>query len=176
MNNLIPLENIENKILLIRGQKVMLDRDLSSFYGVETRVLLQAVKRNNKRFPKDFVFQLIKMEAESMVSQNVIPSRRSMGGRMPYVFTEQGVAMLSSVLKSEKAIEINVLIMRAFVNIRKLVYSYKDLADKIRKIEKEQNKNFTEIFKILDVLMSDDPSTSSGQGKNNKIKEIGFKC
>ena len=213
MPNVIPLEKIENKILLIRGQKVMLDRDLAYFYGVETRILNQAVKRNIKRFPEDFMFQLTKMEAEflkmegiisnslrsqivtlknkssknlSNLKSQIVTSREkndeysqnlksqiatsSWGGRrkLPFVFTEQGVAMLSSVLKSKKAVETNILIMRTFVKIRKLVYSYKDLADKIMKIEKEGNKKFTEIFRILDILMKED--------KNKKVKEIGFKC
>jgi hypothetical protein len=178
MSNLISLEKIENKILLIRGQKVMMDKDLAEFYSVEARVLNQAVKRNIKRFPEDFMFQLTQYETEFLEREGVFDEySRSQNatlkkqGRnikyLPYVFTEQGVAMLSSVLKSEKAIEVNVLIMRAFVKIRKLVYSYKELADKIMKIEKEQNKKFTEIFRILDVLMNDD--------KNDNIKEIGFK-
>jgi hypothetical protein len=166
MANLMPLEKIENKIYLIRSQKVMLDRDLAELYAVKTGALIQAVKRNKERFPNDFMFQLIKMEAESMVSQNVIPSKRSLGGRMPYVFTEQGVAMLSTVLKSKKAIEVNITIMRAFVKIRNLIYSYKDLADKIAKMEKTYDKKIGEIFKILDFLADDK--------KSNK-KEIGFK-
>ena len=135
MTDIILSEKIENRILLIRNEKVMLDRDLALFYGVETRALIQAVKRNRERFPDDFMFRLLPMEAESLVSQNVIPSKRSIGGRMPYVFTEQGVAMISSILKSKKAININVIIMRTFVKVRKLVYSYKDLADKIRRME-----------------------------------------
>jgi len=132
MSDIIPLERIENKILLMRGLKVMLDRDLAELYGVETRAIIQAVKRNKMRFPDDFMFQLTRMEAEYLVSQDVIPLRSqfatsnneiandkektanfksqfatsSWGGRrkLPYVFTEQGVAMLSSVLKSERAI------------------------------------------------------------------------
>ena len=162
MSDLIPAERIENKILLIRGMKVMLDRDLAELYKVETGALIQAVKRNKKRFPDDFMFQLIKMEAESLVSQNVIPSKRSFGGRMPYVFTEQGVAMLSSVLKSERAIEMNIIIMRAFVKIRNLIYSYKDLAEKVEKMDKKIGK----IFEILGQM---------NNMENNKKEEIGFK-
>ncbi len=162
MSDLIPVEKIENKILLMRGIKVMLDRDLAKLYGVETGALIQAVKRNKRRFPGDFMFQLIKMEAESLVSQNVIPSKRSFGGRMPYVFTEQGVAMLSSVLKSERAIEMNIIIMRAFVKIRNLIYSYKDLAEKVEKMDKKIGK----IFEILGQLTCPE---------NNKKEEIGFK-
>ena len=166
MSAIIPIEKIENKILLIRGEKVMLDRDLAELYGVKTGVLIQAVKRNKKRFPGDFMFQLIRMEAESLVSQNVIPSKRSFGGRMPYVFTEQGVAMLSSVLKSERAIEMNIVIMRAFVKIRNLIYSYKDLAQKIEKIERVHNKQISKIFEILNKLT---------KTENEERPEIGFK-
>ena len=176
MVNIIPVEKIENKILLIRGQKVILDRNLAEFYGVETRILNQAVKRNIERFPKDFMFQLLPMETESLVSQNVIPLRSQnvilkKGNKrglhvkfLPYVFTEQGVAMLSSVLKSKKAIEINILIMRAFVQVRKLVYSYKDLADKIRKMEMKYNGKIADIYRVLDLFNKDE--------KNKK--EIGF--
>ncbi|MCK5509985.1 ORF6N domain-containing protein [Candidatus Parcubacteria bacterium] len=176
----MPLEKIENKILLIRGQKVMLDRDLAMLYGVTTKRLNEQVKRNIERFPSDFMFRLTKMETEFLEKEGIFDdSLRSQFATLkkgrgkhikyfPYVFTEQGVAMLSSVLKSKKAVETNILIMRTFVKIRKLVYSYKDLADKIMKIEKEGNKKFTEIFRILDILMKED--------KNKKVKEIGFKC
>ncbi|MBU4511625.1 ORF6N domain-containing protein, partial [Patescibacteria group bacterium] len=174
MSNIIPVEKIENKILLIRGLKVMLDRDLAELYGVETKVLNQAIKRNKKRFPDDFMFQLTRMETEYLVSQNVIPLRSQIvtlkaekaknkgkttnlrsqivtsrwgGSRyLPYVFTEQGVAMLSSVLKSERAIEMNIIIMRAFVKIRNLIYSYKDLAEKVEKMERTYNKQIGKIF------------------------------
>ncbi|MFH1583006.1 MAG: ORF6N domain-containing protein [Candidatus Falkowbacteria bacterium] len=168
--NLIPLEKIENKVILIRGQKVMLDRDLAELYGVETKVLNQGVKRNRERFPDDFMFQLTRMEAEYLVAGDVVPLRSQFvtsnrGGRryLPYVFTEQGVAMLSSVLKSKRAIQTNILIMRAFVKIRNLVYSYKDLAEKIEKIERTYNKEITKIFKILDYL------TKENTGEKNEI-------
>ena len=176
MTDIIPTDRIENKILFIRGQKVILDRNLAEFYGVETRVFNQAVKRNKERFPKDFMFQLLPMETESLVSQNVISSEKnvenkektknlksqsvisSWGGRrkLPYVFTEQGVAMLSSVLKSKRAIEINILIMRAFVQVRKLVYSYKDLADKIKKMEMKYNGKIADIYRVLDLFNKDE--------------------
>jgi hypothetical protein len=105
-------ESIINKILVVRNQKVILDKDLAVLYNVETRALKQAVKRNIKRFPSDFMFIFSKKEIEKMVSQNVIPSKSYFGGAAPFAFTEQGVAMLSSVLKSERAIEVNILIMR----------------------------------------------------------------
>src|SRR6266568_580936 len=107
---------IERRIYLIPGNKVMLDRDLAELYGVKPIALRQQVKRNRRRFPADFMFRLTMREANILVSQNVIPSRRSLGGSLPYVFTQEGVAMLSSVLKSDRAVRVNVAIMRAFVH------------------------------------------------------------
>jgi len=169
-NNIAPQEIIESKILLIRGQKVMLDRDLAVLYGVETKVLNQAVRRNIKRFPEDFMFRLAKEEFEILRSQFVTSS---WGGQRyaPYAFTEQGVAMLSSVLNSKKAIEVNVIIMRTFVNIRKFVSSYEGLAMKIAEIEKKYDKKIGKIFTVLDYLIK-----GSEEEKNNKKQEIGFKC
>src|ERR1039457_5775676 len=115
---LVPIAAIEKRIYVIRGQKVMLDRDLAELYGVRTMALNQQVKRNANRFPTDFAFRLSKPEAESLISQNVISTRRSFSRVLPSAFTEQGVAMLSSVLKSERAAQVNVLIMRAFVHAR----------------------------------------------------------
>ena len=175
----------------------MLDRDLAELYGVETRILNQAVRRNKKRFPDDFMFQLTRMEAEYLLSQNMITSRSqfvtlnaekaknkgkkanlksqivisSWGGtrKLPYVFTEQGVAMLSSVLKSERAIEMNIIIMRAFVKIRNLIYSYKDLAEKMEKMERVHNKHSQQIGKIFEIL---DKLTKT---EDEERQEIGFK-
>ncbi len=137
MDALIPVEVIEGKILLIRGQKVMMGTHLAELYGVETRVLNQAVKRNINRFPNDFMFQLNDFEADQLVSQNVIPHRKYFGGSLPYVFTEQGVAMLSSVLNSKRAIQVNIAIMRAFVKLRSccppikhLLISWRSLKEK----------------------------------------------
>jgi hypothetical protein len=126
VTNILPRERIERSILLIRGHKVLLDADLAELYGVETRALLQAVSRNQKRFPKDFMFQMSKEEYELLRSQIVI-SKKGRGGRryLPYVFTEQGVAMLSSVLRSERAVQVNIEIMRAFVRLRELVATHK---------------------------------------------------
>ena len=138
MTNILPSERIERSILLIRGHKVMLDADLAELYGVETRALLQAVSRNQKRFPEDFMFQMSKDEYELLRSQIVI-SKKGRGGRryLPYVFTEQGVAMLSSVLRSERAVQVNIEIMRAFVRLRELVATHKDLARKLETLEKD---------------------------------------
>ena len=145
----------------------MLDRDLAVLYGVETKALNQAVKRNMDRFPGDFMFQLSKIEFDNLRSQFVTSS---WGGRRysPFMFTEQGVAMLSSVLPSKKAIEVNITIMRTFVKIRRMSQSYKDLARKIAEIEKKYNKKIIRIFEVLDYLVDDK--------KVNSKKEIGFKC
>ncbi len=131
---------IRNKIYTIRGLKVMLDSDLANLYQVTARALRQQVKRNPDRFPNDFIFQLTKAEAENMVSQNVTPSMKYFGGSLPYAFTEQGVAMLSSVLKSKIAAEINIRIMRTFVELRKAIArnpDYEQLKEKVRRIESQ---------------------------------------
>ena len=153
---------LENKIFLFRGEKVMLDMDLAKLYGVETKVLNQAVKRNIERFPKDFMFQLTKEEAEFSRSQIVTLKQGKNIKYYPYVFTEQGVAMLSSVLRSKRAIQVNVAIMRTFVKLRKILSSHKELEFKLsqfdRKVEK-QDKDIRVIFEILRRLMSE-PETS----------------
>ena len=166
--NIISQEVIESKILLIRGKKVMLDRDLANLYGVATGRLNEQVRRNIKRFPDDFIFQLSKEEFNILISQI---ATSSWGGtrKLPFVFTEQGVAMLSSVLNSEKAIEANIAIMRVFVNIRKFVSTYKGLAIKIAALEKKHDKKIGKIFKVLDYLIK-----GNEEEKKNK-REIGFK-
>jgi hypothetical protein len=128
---LVSLEIIEKKIFLIRGQKVMLSMHLADLYNVETRALIQASKRNKDRFPSDFLFRLNEKEADGLVSQNVIPHRKYFGGFLPYAFTEQGVAMLSSVLKSKRAVQVNIAIMRAFVKLRELLSTHKALSRKL---------------------------------------------
>jgi hypothetical protein len=132
-------EAIISKIYLIRGKKVMLDRDLAELYGVETRVLNQAVRRNEKRFPEDFMFQLDQGELKSLISQNVTSS---WGGirKLPLAFTEQGVAMLSSVLNSETAIEVNIQIIRIFTRMRELLLTHKDILIKLEQMEKKMIK------------------------------------
>src|SRR6266852_4356363 len=140
---LIPAERIERAILLIRGHKVMLDRDLAELYGVPTGVLNQAVKRNLKRFPKDFMFHLVWEEAEQVLrSQSVILKRGQHRKFRPYAFTEQGVAMLSSILRSDRAIEVNIAIMRAFVRLREILASHKDLARKLEEMERRYDSQF----------------------------------
>lgn len=154
---LIPAIQIERHILLIRGQKVMLDADLAELYGVTTGVLNQAVERNAERFPTDFAFRLSRQEADNLKSQIVISS--SWGGRrsLPYAFTEQGVAMLSSVLRSERAVQVNVEIMRAFVRLRQLLSTDADLARKLDELEARFDEQFRIVFDAIRELMDDEP-------------------
>ncbi|MBU1147814.1 MAG: ORF6N domain-containing protein [Candidatus Omnitrophica bacterium] len=170
MKGLIPQERIEQRIFVIRGQKVMLDRDLAYLYKVKPIALRQQAKRNKARFPKDFMFQLIKEEAELLVSQNVIPSRRSLGGYLPYAFTEQGVAMLSSVLNSERAVQVNIAIMRAFVKIRQFLSTHKELARKLEELEKKTAKHDTEIQAIFNAIKQ-----LMAPPKQKRKPQIGFR-
>lgn len=150
----IPPERIERRILLIRRQKVMLDADLADLYGVATRVLNQAVRRNRARFPRDFMFRLSKEEFGILRSQFVTSSR--WGGRRynPLAFTEQGVAMLSSVLRSERAVQVNIAIMRAFVKLREMLASHRDLARKLEEMEKRYDAQFKVVFDAIAELMT----------------------
>src|ERR1043166_324829 len=152
---LVPRERIEQTILLIRGHNVMLDSDLAQLYGVTVGRLNEAVKRNEDRFPSDFMFQLTKAEFENLKSQIAISSAK-WGGRRhaPYVFTEQGVAMLSSVLRSERAIEVNIAIMRTFVRLRRLMDTNRDLARKIEALEKKYDEQFADVFAVIKELVA----------------------
>ncbi|KAF0144572.1 MAG: hypothetical protein FD156_1747 [Nitrospirae bacterium] len=154
MKTLIPVEMIEKKILMIRGEKVMLDADLSELYGVETKMLVRAVKRNANRFPADFMFQLDKAEFENLRFQFGTSSH--WGGRryLPYAFTEQGVAMLSSVLNSERAVKVNIEIMRAFVKLRQMLASNAELARKLNEMEKKYDAQFKIVFDAIRQLMT----------------------
>jgi hypothetical protein len=147
-----PAEIVE-RIFYIRGQKVMLDFDLAEMYGVETRSLKQAVKRNLDRFPKDFMFLLNSNEATKLVSQNVIPSRSFLGGAKPMVFTEQGVSMLSGVLKSKQAVTVHITIMRAFVQMRQLLEGNKELTQKISELERKYDGQFKIVFDAIKTLI-----------------------
>ncbi len=149
---LISVERIEKRIFLIRNQKVMIDRHLAELYEVKTIALRQQVKRNKDRFPDDFMFRLTKKEALILVSQNVIPSKRSLGGHLPYAFTEQGVAMLSSILKSKRAIHVNIAIMRAFVRLRQILSTHKELAYKLNQLEAKIEKHDGEIRAIFEAI------------------------
>ncbi len=151
-NSLLPVENVMSKILVIRNHKVILDRDLAVLYNVETRALKQAVRRNIKRFPKDFMFILSKKEIDEMVSQNVIPSKSYFGGAAPMAFTEQGVAMLSSVLNSERAISVNIIIMRAFVKLRELISTHKKVEERLKELESKLKDHDEQIIQIIQVI------------------------
>ena len=152
----IPDERIIRQIIVLREEKVMLDVHLAELYGVETRALKQAVRRNMDLFPKDFMFVLTEKEVEIVVSQNVIPSKQHLGGSNPFAFTETGVAMLSSVLKSKRAKEMNIAIMRAFVALRKMLLSNTELRLEIEYIKKKvdnHGKNIELVFQYLDELL-----------------------
>jgi len=150
MNELIPMERIESKIYLIRKQKVMLDFDLSDLYGVETKVLNQAVKRNSRRFPEDFMFSLSKQEIQRM--SQIVTSSNIKFHKNVNAFTEQGVAMLSTVLNSQKAMEINILIMRAFVKLRQVLSTNKDLSYLFRELKGKVDRHDAEIGEIIKAI------------------------
>jgi hypothetical protein len=148
MKSLVPIEVIEQKILLINGRKVMLDSDLAALYGVETKMLVRAVKRNSERFPDDFMVQLTKEEFENL-KYHFGTSR--WGGRryLPYTFAENGVAMLSSVLNSPKAIQVNIQIMRTFTKLREMMSSHKELSRKLSELEKKYDGQFQIVFEAI---------------------------
>ncbi|MCX6272973.1 MAG: ORF6N domain-containing protein [Bacteroidetes bacterium] len=172
---MIPEEAVISKIYLIRGKKVILDRDLAELYDVETRILNQAVKRNPRRFPEDFMFQLTSEELENWKSQIVISKRVKMGLRKPpLAFTEQGVAMLSSVLNSDRAIIVNVQIIRVFTKMRELLQTHGEILRKLEEIERkdiEQDKKILLIFEYLKQL----EKTKQQQLDQDNRKQIGFK-
>ncbi len=165
MSTLILVERIEQKILLIRGHKVLLSSNLAELYNVEPKILVQAVKRNMDRFPKDFMFQLNEEEFSNLKSQIVTSS---WGGirKPPYAFTEQGVAMLSSVLRSKRAVKVNIEIMRAFVKLRKLIESHSELANELDALEKKYDGHFKVVFEAIRQLM---------KTEKKKKNPIGFK-
>jgi hypothetical protein len=160
---LITHEKTAQKIFIIRGKKVMLDRDLAFLYGVETKVFNQAVKRNLKRFPEDFMFQLNWKEAQSSRSQNVTLKGKNIK-YLPYAFTEHGILMLSSVLNSDKAIEVNILIMRTFTKLRELMLVHKDLRIKIEELEKKYDSQFRIVFNALRSLIDPPQKTKTPIG------------
>jgi len=152
-NILVPDEVIMNKIYLIRGQKVMLDRDLATLYGVETKRLKEAVRRNIERFPKDFMFEMTKKELEAWRSETTLSEEDKKGLRYtPFCFTEQGVTMLSCVLNSQRAIEVNIRIIRIFTKLREIVLTHKDILLKLEQIEKQVTQNSKEIQIIFSAL------------------------
>jgi hypothetical protein len=157
---------IEKRIFFLRGQKVMLSLHLAELYGVETRVLVQAVKRNAARFPNDFMFQLSRKEFENLKSQIVISSWGGIRRSTPYAFTEQGVAMLSSVLGSKRAIQVNIQIMRTFVRLRELLASHAELSRKLDALEKKYDAQFRVVFDAIRELMAPPEA---------KRRQIGFR-
>ncbi|MGB3342778.1 MAG: ORF6N domain-containing protein [Aequorivita sp.] len=165
----IPDEVIINKIYVIRGQKVMLDRDLAGLYDVETRRLKEQVRRNINRFPEEFMFELTKEELEEWRTQYASSNRDVMGIRIaPFVFTEYGILMLSSVLNSEKAVQMNIQIIKTFVQLRKIANNYEEIMAKIRQMESQTNEQFSEIYKVLQNLLS--------KPEEKPRKEIGYKA
>ncbi len=164
----IPVELIERQILLLRGQKVMLSTHLADLYGVQARALVQAVKRNIERFPDDFMFQLTQDEFKNLKSQFVISSWGGLRRATPYAFTQEGVAMLSSVLNSKRAIHVNIVIMRAFVKLREWMLTHHDLAKKIDDLERKYQRHdvyITEIFTAIRKLL---------EPPKSKTRPIGF--
>lgn len=158
MTQIIPKpENLAKLVNVVRGEKALLDADLADLYGVATKVLNQAVKRNLDRFPADFMFQLTPEEWERMRSQTVTSSRRKLTA-IPYAFTEQGVAMLSSVLRSQRAVEVNIAIMRTFVQLRRLMDSNRDLARRIEAMETRYDEQFSQVFDAIKQLIAEDKS------------------
>ncbi len=158
-NHTITPAEIRNQIHHIRGKAVMLDSDLAHLYQVETRTLNQAVRRNIERFPEDFMFQLTKAEFDNLISQNVTSSSHGGRRKLPLVFTEQGVAMLSSVLRSEVAIKANIGIMRAFVQVRRLGMTIVDIKRKIDKMENKYDHQFKIVFDAIRQLLTPPPAS-----------------
>ena len=144
---------VEKRIIFLRGHRVILDSDLAALYGVKPIRLREQVKRNRERFPGDFMFQLRKEEVKLLVSQNAIPSKKHLGGYLPYVFTQEGVAMLSSVLRSKRAVMVNIAIMRVFVRIRRLMGEHKDLVRRLDELEKKYDAQFKVIFDAIRQLV-----------------------
>ena len=165
-NLIIPAARIERRIFYLRGVKVMLSPDLAELYGVPTKVLNQAVRRNSDRFPDDFMFQLTQAEFDDLKSQIVTSSWGGMRRALPYAFSEQGIAMLSSALRSRKAIQVNIEVMRAFVRLREMAYSNAELSRKLEDLEKKYDKQFKIVFDAIRQLII--PITP-------KRKAIGFR-
>lgn len=180
----MEIQTIQTKIYEVRGQRIMLDYDLAELYEVETKALNQAVKRNIKRFPVDFMFRLNTDEWKILVSQFVTASKETMRSQFvtasqkkrnvlvtPYAFTEQGLAMLSGILNSNKAIHVNIAIMRAFVFIRQYALSHKDLTDQLKELESKYNKQFKDVYEAINYLLNKDKQ-EAGQKER---REIGYR-
>ncbi len=175
MSNIILNEsNIASIIYLIRGKKVMLDRDIADLYGVKATRLREQVKRNLDRFPENFMFQLTENEADFMVSQNAIPSKKHLGGYLPYVFTEHGVLMLANVLRSSRAIKISIRIIEVFVKIREMSLSHENVLLKLEKIEKSITEHDNSILIIFEYLKELEKARQGQLDQENR-KRIGFR-
>lgn len=158
MNEMILIDDVTRRICFVRGLKVIMDKDLAELYEVETRVLNQAVKRNFKRFPDDFMFQLTQTEYDSLISQNVISKKTGRGGvrKLPFAFTEQGIAMLSGVLNSDRAIQVNIQIMRAFVKLRQMVSVSEELRQELSELRELTDQRFQIVFEALDQILQEE--------------------
>ena len=165
---------IASKILIIRNEKVILDFHLAELYKVETRILKQAVRRNIERFPDDFMFELTEKEIEDMVSQNVIPSKKYFGGAFPFAFTENGVAMLSSVLKSNSALEVNIAIMRTFTKLRKLLNTHQDILKKFEQIDSKLSMHDDQFLLIFEYLKQFE-EVKQQQSEQQNRRKIGYR-
>lgn len=176
---IIPIERIEQCIFLLRGEKVMLDRDLAKLYGVTTKALNQAVKRNIERFPDDFMFQLDKPEAERLVTNcdRFRPLKHAAG--TPYAFTEQGIAMLSSVLRSDQAVEVNIAIMRTFVHLRRMMADNSLLRSRIESLEKKydgHDEQIRQVFGVLKAMLTEDVKPQKQIGYHTEADGISKKA
>lgn len=170
-DSIVPVERIEKTILYIRKQKVMLDSDLAFLYGVETRVLNQTVKRNIQRFPHDFMFQLTKKEREKVVANRDNLKSVKYARTLPYAFTEQGIAMLSSVLRSPQAIAVNIAIMRTFVKLRRILADNALLRQKIEAMERKYDEQFQQVFAVLRQMIADDAQPKPQIGYHTEAKD-----
>ena len=175
MTHIVPIERVASKIYSIRHTRVMLDRDLAELYGVETKVLKQAVRRNIKRFPEDFMFELSKEEFTNWRSQFVTSNRDKIGLRYsPMAFTEQGIAMLSSVLNSERAIQVNILIMRAFTKLREMLSTHEDLRRKVEAMERKYDHQFKVVFDAIKQLIDIESKPKRKIGFEVKEPKAGY--
>ncbi len=169
----LPIEIIRDKIYIIRGKKVMIDRDLAMLYGVATKRLNESVKRNAKRFPEDFMFQLNKDETRSFSRSQFATLKKGSGSNqkyLPLAFTEQGIAMLSSVLNSDKAIQVNIQIIRIFTKLREMIEVHKELREKVEEMEKNNETNFREIFRVIRLLITEEEKPKRKIGFDTELK------
>ena len=173
MDEIVPIENIANRIYLVRGIRVMLDRDLAELYGVETKALKQAVRRNTERFPEDFMFELTRQEFNNLRSQIVTSS---WGGSryLPMAFTEQGIAMLSSVLRSDRAIQVNIQIMRTFTQMRRMLAENEELRQKIEALEQKYDEQFEMVFQAIKEILFEEKGSQKKIGFTAKEKKADY--